>query len=447
MPKVDTLYSAICLHCRFGSEFGQQVLLSLQCICAFLFTIGYQTRVMSILSWFLYLSLTLRNTWLNFILDRYFHYLLFYSMFLPLDECFSVTRSKKKTNDMVLSLATIALKLQITWIYLDAGSGKYMDPLGGWTYNADPLPALDTYARHTVAARYLYALLQPEGLRIMTPTVVYVELFSAPLALVGLFCGWTNFVYIVAGAICSLHLGIALTLNNTILLSLIACAPWAAFLPLKAEEVPQTTTNKKASTAPFKKLISHLLILSIVAGSLWFETLSEECNQSMKHIWSTLLHNRWNVFVGAEEYVTWEIAPGRLADDSVVDVWGRTETVNWRMPGAGAPCTSTSRPGRWRSFPYLAELEGEEGEALWSYLCRQWDSENDVANNQGRKLLRYNFFMLQADVLPNMGFTATRKRLIKAYECDGTSINEMAPEQVEGRAVDSDAGAVDGQEL
>ena len=33
--------------------------------------------------------------------------------------------------------------------------------------------------------------------------------------------------------------------------------------------------------------------------------------------------------------------------------------------------------------------------------------------NEGRQLLRYNFFMLQADVLPNMGFSATRKRLIR----------------------------------
>ena len=87
------------------------------------------------------------------------------------------------------------------------------------------------------------------------------------------------------------------------------------------------------------------------------------------------------------------------------------------MPGTGAPCTSTSRPGRWRSFPYLAELEGEEADALWSYLCKQWDRENDASQNPGRKLLRYNFFMLQADVLPNMGFSSTRKRLVHAYEC------------------------------
>jgi hypothetical protein len=101
----------------------------------------------------------------------------------------------------------------------------------------------------------------------------------------------------------------------------------------------------------------------------------------------------------------------------VVDVWGRSDEVNWMMPGSGAPCTSTSRPGRWRSFPYLAELEGEDAEALWGYLCKQWDKENDVSNNPGRQLLRYNFFMLQADVLPNMGFSSTRKRLMHSYEC------------------------------
>ena len=92
--------------------------------------------------------------------------------------------------------------------------------------------------------------------------------------------------------------------------------------------------------------------------------------------------------------------------------------VNWRMPGSGAPCTSTSRPGRWRSFPYLAELEGEDAQALWDYLCDEWDRENEVdTKHPGRKLLRFNFFMLQADVLPEMGFSSTRKRLVRSHEC------------------------------
>ena len=72
------------------------------------------------------------------------------------------------------------------------------------------------------------------------------------------------------------------------------------------------------------------------------------------------------------------------------------------MPVSGAACTSTARHGRWRSFPYLAELKGEEGDALWGYLCKEWNKENPPEKH----LLRFNFFMLQADVLPNMGFVS-----------------------------------------
>jgi hypothetical protein len=48
-------------------------------------------------------------------------------------------------------------------------------------------------------------------------------------------------------------------------------------------------------------IVSSVLILALISGSVWFELMAESCDQSVKHIWSTLLHNRWNVFVGAEE--------------------------------------------------------------------------------------------------------------------------------------------------
>ena len=134
------------------------------------------------------------------------------------------------------------------------------------------------------------------------------------------------------------------------------------------------------------------------------------------------------IFTFGARYVTWEIAPGLLVDGSIVDVWGRRDHVSWSMPGSGAPCTSTSRPGRWRSFPYLADLEGDDAKTLWSYLCWEWDRNNNVSANPGRKLIRFNFFMLQADVLPNMGFSSTRKRLIHSHECvkDDNDVTDSA---------------------
>lgn len=441
--NIDTIYRIVCLHCHSGTMSYQIFLLTIQVVCAASFTLGYKTKISSILCWFLYLSLTLRNTWLAFILDRYFHFLLFYSIFLPLSNVWSLdaflTTNKITTHTTVLSLPTMALKLQILWIYIDAGSGKYMDPLGGWTWNAHPLPALDTYARHTIGARYLYALLGPNGLRFLTPTVVYVELLCAPLALLASFFGQSTIVNVIVFLVCMLHIGISITMRNTVLLSLVACSAWSVYLPpsrffhnkTATDHNNKTLNNSSSNNNNNSSKWSTLLIPCFVLGSVWFETLSGQCDQSMEHIWSILLHNRWNVFVGAEEYVTWEIAPGRLLDGTVVDVWSKTNTLHWSMPGNGAPSTSTHRPGRWRSFPYLADFASQDGteesNALWGYLCREWDDTHGVvvspghSNNWGKKLLRYNFFMLQADVLPNMSFSPTRKRLIHSHDCTATT--------------------------
>ena len=111
LPKIDDLYKTLCLHCHFGKLWEQQVLLGLQTLVAILFTIGYKTRVMAVVSWYMYTSLILRNTWLYFILDRYFYYLLFYAMFLPLDEKWSVEKKlvgqASKPHPLVINPATV----------------------------------------------------------------------------------------------------------------------------------------------------------------------------------------------------------------------------------------------------------------------------------------------------------------------------------------------------
>ena len=71
LPKSDSIYKVTCLHCYSGSMFYLQTLLSVQVILSIMLIVGYKTKLASIGSWYMYLSLTLRNTWLNFILDRW----------------------------------------------------------------------------------------------------------------------------------------------------------------------------------------------------------------------------------------------------------------------------------------------------------------------------------------------------------------------------------------
>jgi len=105
-----------------------------------------------------------------------------------------------------------------------------------------------------------------------------------------------------------MHIGIAVTMRNTVLLSLVACCAWCMFLPEGfgadvglAARNQAGSSKEQANSCRKSNLLASFIIAAFVSGSVWFETMSEQCNQSHKHIWSTLLHNRWNVFVGAEE--------------------------------------------------------------------------------------------------------------------------------------------------
>lgn len=216
-------------------------------------------------------------------------------------------------DEMRYSILPVYARHNLTSIsFFVLGWGKYLDPLGGWSYQADPLPALDTYTRHTVPARYLYGMLGPEGMRIMTPVVVWIEIIAAPLAFLGAYLGWSGMVKFAIGLICQLHVGISITLRNSFLLSYIACAAWCVFLPIGWErEGSRANIRPPAATTNLHKLgtvISAILIGGMACGNLWFETIGASCASSdVRSIWGTLLQNRWNVFVGAEEYVCYHL--------------------------------------------------------------------------------------------------------------------------------------------
>eukprot|EP00980_Cylindrotheca_fusiformis_P028189 scaffold22586_cov138-Cylindrotheca_fusiformis.AAC.9 len=108
-PRIDGFYKLVCLHCHFGHLWQQQLLLSFQLSAAFLFTVGCNTRVMAMVSWYMYTSLTLRCTWLYFILDRYLYYLLFLSMFLPMGErwSFSSKHATRTPTRLIVNPATV----------------------------------------------------------------------------------------------------------------------------------------------------------------------------------------------------------------------------------------------------------------------------------------------------------------------------------------------------
>ena len=94
-------------------------------------TVGYRTRLSLLLSYFLLLSVQLRNPWICHTGDQYFAVLVLWCLFLPLGNVFSIDRLRNPSKPLLpmqyVSFGTAALLLQIFWFYIGAGVLKHRE--------------------------------------------------------------------------------------------------------------------------------------------------------------------------------------------------------------------------------------------------------------------------------------------------------------------------------
>ncbi len=110
------------LHLVNGTSLYQAVLFGLALIAAFCLIAGYRTRIATIASWILLLSVQNRNTFILSGEDNLALLLVFWAMFLPLGARYSIDasldRSIDRRDDRYFSTATMALLLQGMSMYL-----------------------------------------------------------------------------------------------------------------------------------------------------------------------------------------------------------------------------------------------------------------------------------------------------------------------------------------
>ena len=404
MPPSDVapVLHVLCVHAWSGDVLWQYALVGAQAVAAVALCAGARPRAAAAVCWALHWSSMLRNPQLSFIFDRYLHVLLLLAACMPTD------RARPR-----VSAATCALAAQLLLIYVDAGYHKLTSPDAAWSVGAE-VAALDTYLRHTPVARLTRWLLGARGLRYAGAAAAWLELAIAPLALAA--PTQTARRCCIAAAV-SLHVGIAMTMRNTVALSAAAVAAWIPLIdgPLSAEppsQLPPGTPASRAKDAATEEderasgTADHAVIDGLSAALVWLLALGSAWHQfsdfgapacaasasgASDLVQATLLHNRWNVFTGAEPFVVWEVAPARLDDGSIVDLWRGTDAVAWDVPRGRAP---SIRAGRWRSWPYLAERTTEADAVFWGALCDEWESRD------GRQVVSFVFYLMQADVVP-----------------------------------------------
>lgn len=365
-PAEASLLQLLCVHAWFGAIWWPRLLsivqIGLSCVLP--------ARWAALGSLWLYASATVRAISSSYILDRY----------LLLELALACFGDEGQVTGLLW-------RLQLLWIYADAGWAKAMDE--GWSLQAK-VPALDAYTRHTTASRIARVLLGRQGLRLLTPLVPLIELVFPALAVLG----WP----LAAVPVCILHLGIALCMNGATLLSFAAIIAWLPFIPTKA------------ACSRHRSSLSSCVLIAIALACIYSAASGRyQCLDASASPLSALFHNRWNVFSGADTTVTWEIMPARLNDGQVVDLWAYGAHVEWSVPKR-AP-----RWGRWRTFPMLAapNVPKHVLDQTYAYFCREW---NDKANlPHSKRLSHFHVYMLMAD--DNDAAGSISKRLLHVMQC------------------------------
>lgn len=222
------------IHALSGAPLFQGLLFLIAVLFALAMLVGYHSRVATIASWVLLISMHNRNPLLIFAADDVLRAVMFWAMFLPLGAAYSVDRAMNTATRpipiRILSGATLALMVQQCFIYIFSAVFKttnaawwpdgtavyyslsydqYVTPLGHLLLNLGPLLTVFTFV--TLVLEWIGPLLIWSPVRTDLCRIVAVVLFV------------------------SLHAGFGLTLNLGIF-PFLSIFTWLAFIPTSAWE-------------------------------------------------------------------------------------------------------------------------------------------------------------------------------------------------------------------
>lgn len=199
----------ISIHNMSGLWQVQAVLFIIEAVFAFLLLVGYHTRFVTIISWFLLLSLQNRNTLIGQGGDDLLRMLLFWAIFLPWGRFYSLD-AKKSTNQpkqiLHFSAASAGFIIQIMLVYICTALLKdspEWHTTGTALYNA---LSLDQVLMPGGKLIYPYPVL----LKYLTLSTYYIEFYLPFLLLIPIYT--TFFRLVVIGVLAGFHFGISLTL-------------------------------------------------------------------------------------------------------------------------------------------------------------------------------------------------------------------------------------------
>ena len=375
--RLDSNHYSWSLHVLSGAWTWQALLLVVHGLAAIALAIGWRTRLATIITWVLCISLQSRNFQILQGGDVLLRCLLFWAVFLPLGARWSVDAWRNGPGPaLVRNAASLAILLQVALIYLCSGILKWHP---AWHSEANALwyaLNLDQFA--TPMGRWLRS--HETWLPWLTRGTLVFELLGPFLA----FVPWRNdrFRAWAVLAFCGFHVGMLLCLELGPF-PYVCIAGWTLFIPggLWSWRQPASTTITTAARPAWWSESVVLVLLAYVllwnARTINFARVATVFPASMNILIEVPhLDQMWSMFAPYPLHEDgWYVAHADLRDGTSVDL------ITGQAIHEGPPTQPPYTNERWRK--YLINLSTPDGIAWRSTalvaLKRRWDSAHPQA--------------------------------------------------------------------
>ena len=410
-PAAIRLYDPLSVHLAVGDVPELAVLFALQALVAVVFLVGYRTRLATLVTWVLWLSLHARFPLVLNGGDTLLRTSLFWSLFVPLGARFSIDALHREAPpETVSSLGTAALLGQVLFMY---GTNVALKHMGVVWRAGDGL----TYALQ------LGHFTTPFGELLSTVPLVTTALGYAVYVLwtlspgLVLLTGWKRAA--LAAAFISMHVGMALSMHlglfpfvvATTLLLFLPSAVWDRLLPADRVERARVRLRATGATAwarglyptvsppdgldglrrSLRVLAAVVIVVSVLFVGLYnVQVLTNRADagpqdtvpEPLETYGETAsLTQHWTMFAPDPLRETgWYRLPGRLENGTTVDVAHGGPVTEGRPPALADDLAAQYPNQRWRKYVsnLLEPGYGDERRLFLEYHCNRWNRHHAV---------------------------------------------------------------------
>lgn len=382
MTRLYPALSSVSLHALSGELWVQAVAFLVAAGVATALLVGYRTRIATVASLVLLVSLQARNPMVLNAGDVLFRRLLFWGCLLPLGARWAIGQeSGHREREWVASVASAALLVQVVLVYfanvafklrtdvwLRGEAIRYVFELDEFTVGLAPVVA-QYPALLEAGALGWFALLCASPMLLVTTgraRAVLASLFGAG------------------------HVGMLVTMDLGIfpLVSLVALLP---FLPptvwdrLEAVETPRLVARehrpsprpRRRHVLPFgrrSKAARSVLVGGLLATMLLLNAFAVGVVAPPASLPDAAEDRSWNMFGVPPQSEEWYVAHATLASGR--NVTGHAAASRW----GGPPDGSDRYPrARWRKFQSKLATDGDERllDTFAGDVCRRWSASGD----------------------------------------------------------------------